>query len=247
MSDEIRADEIKARLEQAEAALQKCSQFAVASQYAAAMMHEIHNPLSAIANLVYLIKVNATEPANVLEYADVIEKQVKVLSGIAGQVLSFHREQTLAKELDLVDLVDSSLKLHQSRISAANVAVTRNFRSPATASIFGAEILQVISNLLLNALDALPEHEAQLHIRIRATADYVHITVADNGAGIHPDVLKRLFEPYQTTKADGTGLGLWMSKRIIDKHKGKLAVRSSQSKPRSGTTFRLSLPTKTAA
>jgi signal transduction histidine kinase len=92
MSDEIGTDEVKTRLEQAEAALQKCSQHAVASQYTAAMMHEIHNPLSAIANLVYLIKLKATEPANVLEYADVIEKQVRVLSGIAGQVLSFHRE-----------------------------------------------------------------------------------------------------------------------------------------------------------
>jgi signal transduction histidine kinase len=92
MADEIGTDEVKTRLEQAEAALQKCSQHAVASQYTAAMMHEIHNPLSAIANLVYLIKLKATEPANVLEYADVIEKQVRVLSGIAGQVLSFHRE-----------------------------------------------------------------------------------------------------------------------------------------------------------
>jgi signal transduction histidine kinase len=116
-----------------------------------------------------------------------------------------------------------------------------------TASVFGAEILQVISNLLLNSLDAFPKRDAQLRIRVRAAKDSVHITVADNGSGIHPEVIKHLFEPCQTTKTYGTGLGFWLSKRIVDKHRGKLTVRSSQTKGRGGTTFRLSLPINYAA
>jgi signal transduction histidine kinase len=246
MVDQATSAELVSKLERAEAELQKCNQLAVASQYASAMMHEINNPLAAIGNLVYLIKLQAREPDRVFEHADVIEKQIEVMSGITNRVLSFHRAQT-CKDFDLVELVDSTLKLHQSRIASKNVLVKRDFKPPAVAKIFGAEILQVISNLVLNALDALPAREAKLHVRIRAARDQVHITVADNGAGIGRDMMKRLYEPYKTTKPNGTGLGLWMSKRIVDRHKGKLGVRSCQAERRSGTTFRLSLPIKAAA
>ncbi len=240
-------DNLERRLEQAEAALLRCNKLTVASQYAGAMMHEVNNPLEAISNLVYLIKLDASDSAKVLEYANVIEEQLSIVSGISRQVLSFHREQASAKDFDIVDLMESALKLHQARINKGGITLIRDFRQPAVASIFGAEILQVISNLLLNALDALPERDALLKIRVKARKDSVHITVADNGLGMHPDILKHLFEPYRTTKTDGTGLGLWFSKRIVEKHKGKMRVRSSQTVGRTGTTFRLSLPTQYAA
>jgi signal transduction histidine kinase len=234
------------RLEKAEAELQKCSQFAVASQYASSRMHDINNPLAAVANLVYLIKMQANDPVRVLEYADIIEQQVDAMAAIANQVLSFHREQ-VSKEFDLIDLVDSTLKLHQNRISKGNVELVRNYRSPARAGIYGAEILQVVSNLVLNALDAMPLAGGQLNVTIGTTAEDVHITFTDNGSGIHPDSFDDIFQPYKTTKANGTGLGLWMCKRIVDKHKGRLTFTSSRETGRSGTTFELVLPVEAAA
>ncbi len=162
---------LRPRLEQAEAALMKCEKLAVASRYAGAMMHEVNNPLEAIANLVFLIKLQANDASKVIEHADVIEKQLAVLSGITRQVLSFHREQASAKDFDLIDLMESALRLHETRLTAGDVALIRDFRQPVSASVFGGEILQVISNLLLNSLDALPKREAQLRIRIRAAKD----------------------------------------------------------------------------
>ena len=240
-------EDLKGDLAQAEAALQKCHKLAVASQYAGATIHEVNNPLEAIANLIYLIKLEASDPAKVAEHATLIEKQLDVLTGITRHLLSFHKEQLFAKDFDVVDLMESALKLHQPRFTKGDVALVRDFGAPATASIFGAEILQVISNLLLNALDALPKRNAQLRIKIRTGKESVHITVADNGSGMHPEVFKHLFEPYRTTKPDGTGLGLWLSKGIVDKHKGRLAVHSSQTAGREGTTFRLSIPIKSVA
>jgi signal transduction histidine kinase len=235
-------DDLRSRLAQAEAALQQCERLAVANRYAGAIMHEVNNPLAAITNLVFLTKLNSVDPVKVLEYMSVIEGQLANLTEVTNQVLAFHREQHSAKDFDLIGIVESALKLHQARLASGEVALVRDFRLPATASVFGSELLQVLSNLLLNSLDALPERNAQLRIRVRAVRGAVHITVSDNGTGMTPDVRKTLFQPYKTTKETGTGLGLWLSKRIVDKHNGKLRVRSSQAGGRRGTTFRLSIP-----
>jgi signal transduction histidine kinase len=234
-------DDLRSRLAQAEAALQQCERLAAANRYAGAIMHEVNNPLAAITNLVFLTKLNSLNSEKVLEYMTVIEGQLANLTEVTNQVLAFHREQHSAKDFDLIGIVESALKLRQARLTSGEVALVRDFTAPATASVFGSELLQVLSNLLLNSLDALPERNAQLRIRVRTVRGAVHITVSDNGTGMTPDVRKTLFQPYKTTKETGTGLGLWLSKRIVDKHNGKLRVRSSQA-GRRGTTFRLSIP-----
>jgi len=247
MTDAETAQELRKRLEFAEAALQRCEKFAVASRYAAAIMHEVNNPLSAITNLVYLTKTEPSIPRKVEEYMALIEDQLKTLAAVTKQVLAFHREQVSAKDFDIIDLMDSALKLHHIRLTAGDVALIRDFRPPAVAGVFGSEILQVMSNLLLNSLDALPRRDAKLRIRVETKKQAVHITVSDNGSGMSPGTLKNLFQPYMTTKSEGTGLGLWLSQRIVNGHRGKLVVRSSQAEGRRGTTFRLSIPLEYAA
>jgi len=152
-----------------------------------------------------------------------------------------------AKDFDIIDLMESALKLHHTRLTAGDVALVRDFHPPAIASVFGSEILQVVSNLLLNSLDALPKSDAKLRIRVETKNEAVHITVSDNGSGMSPETHKNLFQPYMTTKNEGTGLGLWLSHRIVKKHRGKLVVRSSQAEGRKGTTFRMSIPLQFAA
>jgi len=176
-----------------------------------------------------------------------VEDQLKTLAAVTKQVLVFHREQSAAKDFDIIDLMESALKLHHPGLTAGDVALVRDFRPPAVASVFGSEILQVVSNLLLNSLDALPKRDAKLRIRVETKNHAVHITVSDNGSGMSAETLKNLFQPYMTTKAEGTGLGLWLSHRIVEKHGGKLIVRSSQVEGRQGTTFKLAIPLKFAA
>jgi signal transduction histidine kinase len=242
MTDAETVSQLRKQLELTEAAFRRCEKLSVASRYAGAIMHEVNNPLAAITNLVYLTKTEPNIPLKVDEYMSLIEEQLKTLSAVTRQVLVFHREQVAAKDFDLIELMESALKLHNSRLTAGDVALVRDFRPPAVASIFGSEILQVVSNLLLNSLDALPKRNAKLRIRVETKNGAVHITVSDNGSGMAPETLKNLFQPYLTTKNEGTGLGLWLSHGIVKKHRGKLIVRSSQVEGRQGTTFRLSIP-----
>jgi signal transduction histidine kinase len=230
------------RLDQAEKALERSERLAVASRYAGAIMHEVNNPLEAITNLVYLTKLQKNNPDQVVANMCIIEEQLKTLGRVTSRALTFHREQTGTKQFDLVDIAESALRLHADKLSRHSVTIDRQFRGPACATVFGSEILQVLSNLLLNAVDALPRGTGRISVRVKRNGQSVHILISDNGAGIPDKFASRLFEPYVTSKDSGTGLGLWLSKRIITKHRGTLRFRSSQRKGRSGTSFRISLP-----
>jgi signal transduction histidine kinase len=112
----------------------------------------VNNPLAVITNLVYLTRKEPGNPQKVEEYMALVEEQLKTLAAVNKQVLVFHREQSAAKDFDIIDLMESALKLHHPRLTAGDVALVLDFRPPAVASVFGSEILQVVSNLLLNSL-----------------------------------------------------------------------------------------------
>jgi signal transduction histidine kinase len=196
--------------------------------------------------LVYLTKLQKNNPEQIVENMKVVEQQLQTLGRVTRQALTFHRQEADAKECDLVELAEAALKLHADKILRHGITVERRFAGPAIASMFGTESLQVISNLILNALDAAPREQGKLLIRVKARRHGVHLIVCDNGTGIPGHVQARLFEPYMTSKASGTGIGLWLSQRIITKHQGSIRFRSSQEKGRSGTAFRIMLPATAA-
>ncbi len=110
------------------------------------------------------------------------------------------------------------------------------------AEVNAGDLLQVISNLVANAVDALPEN-GTLQVRVKRCTEEVRITVADNGHGIPDPIRARIFDPFFTTKRErGTGLGLAISKAIVEKHHGRIRTRTSTRAPKSGTIFRISLP-----
>ncbi len=239
--------EVEERLRQAELALERSERLAVASRYAGAVMHEVNNPLEAITNLVYLTKLQKDEPEHVLENMLVVEEQLQLLGRVTREALNFHREQTDPRETDLVDIAESALKLHADKLLKGGIAVRKQFSGPVMANVYGSEILQVVSNLILNAIEVLPHAEGRIGIRISKTGQRVHLTITDNGPGIPEHFAARLFEPYLTSKSSGTGLGLWLSHRIIGKHRGTLRFRTCRKAGRRGTTFRISLPAARAA
>jgi signal transduction histidine kinase len=239
---EATKQELLDRLFKTEESLRQCEQVAIAGRYAVAVMHEVNNPLAAINNLIYLVKKEAHNAENVRRYMHLAEEELKRLSEITRKTLSFHRTEVQPKECDLVKIVEAALLIHSHHLSVRSVAVQTEFGQPVIAPVFEGEILQVISNFILNALDALPAKNAQLRCRVKASRERAHIVIADNGSGIHPSMHKRLFDPYSTTKKEGTGIGLWVSKHIIDKHRGTIRFRTSQQSGRAGTAFRISLP-----
>ncbi len=240
--------EIESRLKTMEKTLERFARISVVNQYAAAVMHEVNNPLEAITNLVYLLENEEPLPATAQRRLAQLDEQLRILTQITRSSLSFHRGQTVAKEVDLVEIAESALKLHFARIAKNNVQVRKRFPPRAICNGVSGELLQVVSNLILNALDALPEQEsASLHVRVHHTRSSVHITVADNGAGIPAHVEPALFNPNVTSKRNGTGLGLWLSERILQRHQGRIRVRTSRAAGRSGTVFRISLPHAAAA
>lgn len=233
---------LQERLRQAEDALERSERLALASQYASAILHEVNNPLEAITNLVYLTKLQRDDPERVLEHMLVIEEQLRLLGQVTSQALTFHRHQSETKEFDLVHIAEAALKLHAGKFARHGTTVTRRYRGPAVAKMRGTEILQVLSNLIINAVDALPRGVGRIWIGVRASKQTVHLAVTDDGPGVAEGLAPLLFRPYVTSKKTGTGLGLWLSRRIIENHGGSLRFRTSRGGKHNGTTFRLSLP-----
>ena len=172
----------------------------------------------------------------------VAESQLNRLAEITRKTLSIYREQSEAKQFDLVEIAEAALRIHSHRFAAGSIELRKELPEQLMVKALGGELLQVLSNFILNALDALPEKHAVLCLRMRADKERAYITISDNGHGIHPSIRKRLFEPYVTNKSSGTGVGLWLSKRILEKHWGTVRFRSSHEPGKSGTTFRVTLP-----
>jgi len=244
---ELNQQMLRDRLNRAETALERCERMAIASRYASAVMHEVNNCLEAITNLVYLTKLGAAIPEEVIGNMVSIDQQLSIVGRVTRQALSFHRDVNEMKDIDLVDLAQAALKLHADRILRHRVIVETRFADSAVVRVHQSEILQVISNLLLNALDAVPTGAGRLSVQVTSDHFSVGLVISDNGQGISDDLAKDLFEPYVTSKPTGTGLGLWLSKRIIARHKGTVRFTTSQLAGKNGSSFYISLPASISA
>lgn len=230
------------RWSEIEGALLRSQTVAAAGQYAAAIMHEINNPLETICNLSYLLNVEADNPLRVREYSSQISEQLANVVRIAHRTLSFYRPPNTKEAIDVAAVAEAALRVHQSKLLAKKANLLKDI--PAGAVVIGhaGELLQVLSNLLSNSIDAMSPN-GRLTIRVRKIRGEVHLLVADDGHGIPETIRQKIFEPFFTTKKDhGTGLGLAISKSIIERHKGRIRIRSSIRSGASGTAFRVSLP-----
>ena len=223
-------------------ALRKAEQRAVAGRLALEIMHEVKNPLEALGHLTYLALQEADDPAKVREYLLQAEEQMLNVTRIAKQTLSFSQQVDRLRAIDLVTVAEAAIRIHQRVIDEKRIHLVKDLPEGAVTEVFTGEMLQVISNLIVNALDALPAGGI-LRLRVRRRKDQIDFVIADNGHGIPNGHTGAIFEPFFTTKSDkGTGLGLALSKRIVERHNGRIIVRSSVREGRSGTAFRISLP-----
>lgn len=215
---------------------------ALAGQLALEIMHEIRNPLETLGYLNFLALEEAEDPEQVRKYLRLAGEQIETLGRIATQTLGFARVSHATKPIDLVDLAEAALRIHQRTIEARTIHLVKDLPKGMLADAHEGRMLQVVSNLIVNAIDALPEN-GTLTLRLRKRSGFVHLTVADNGHGIPTEHLDRIFERFFSTKqAAGNGLGLCLSKRIVEEHRGKIGLRTSVRPGRSGTVFKVSLP-----
>lgn len=235
-------DDLEAKLAVAAEALRKSEERATAGQLALEVMHEIRNPLEALGYLVDLTQHDAEDPERVRHHMHVAEEQIVALNEIAGGTLKLARASPAPRCVDLSVLAEAALRIHQRAIESKGVHLVKDLRGDLVAEVCTGEMLQVISNLMVNALDAIPEN-GTVCLRLRKSTGKVRILVADNGHGIPTEIIGKIFTPFFTTKEGrGTGLGLSVSKKIIDRHKGTIRMRSSVRPGRSGTAFRISIP-----
>lgn len=239
------------QMKMAEQALRNSEKLAVAGRMAATVAHEINGPLEAVANILYLLgKAELGHTAR--EFVRAAQDEIKRIGQITKLTLGFHREgeQHGAAEVRASDLIDGILTLYGPRVESLGVRIEKRYDTPGTVTGNAGELRQVLSNLIVNATEALAKTGNKLLIHIRDSMDWrnpgrkgVRIMVADNGAGIPREVRHKLFEPFFTTKGEkGTGLGLWVSRSLVEKHGGWLRVRST---PGVGTAFSIFLPATT--
>jgi signal transduction histidine kinase len=214
----------------------------MAGRLAASVMHEINNPAQAVADLVYLVAKDADRPDLVRARAAQIEEQLVRIQYITRQTLAFFRDPPRTQEKDLVPLVESALRYYAGLVEEKHIELRKEMPDMLVASVYPGDFLQMVSNLVRNAIEALPVG-GTLRIRLRASQGTGRLTVADTGRGIPLPIRARLFEAFQSDKAEaGNGLGLWICKTIVEKHGGQIQWRSSTGGKTHGTVFSITIP-----
>jgi two-component system, NtrC family, sensor kinase len=239
--------EIKQR-EQAQEALVHNEMLANAGRMAASIAHEINNPLAAVMNTLFLARTSADDPKAVREYLKIADEELRRVAHITRQTLGFYRESAAAASISVSRLIGSAVEVLQSKIRATGASVEQQCdKELEVAGVFG-ELRQVLANLLANSLHAVV-WDGKIILRASASVDpnggkrRVRITVADSGRGIAATEMKQIFEPFFTTKGTiGTGIGLWVTRQLVEKNGGSIRVRSSTCGKHKGTTFSVLLP-----
>jgi PAS domain S-box-containing protein len=235
-----------------EAALRTTERLASVGRLAATVAHEINNPLEAVTNLIYLARMDAALPEGVRACLTAADGELQRVSHIARQTLGFYRDTSHPITIDVAEAIGEVLAIYERRLRYKEVAVHQDVQPRLTVCALLGEFKQVLSNLVVNAIDASPKGTK---IRIRAwfarhpvtAVPGIRLTVADEGAGIPVANLQRVFMPFFTTKRDiGTGLGLWITRDLLEKKGGGIRCRShvaGEGLRGSGTVMMLFLPT----
>ncbi len=215
---------------------------------AAVLAHEINNPLEAVMNLLYIAQASEGLPEPVRNYLEMADAELKRIAHVTRQTLGFYRESSASTTFPVSSLFDSVVDLLRARTAAKRAIIERQCDQGLQLTAFQGELRQVISNLLANSLDAIPEG-GKVTLRAARSSDVMsgrhlmRISIADNGRGIDQEALSQIFDPFFTTKGSvGNGLGLWVSKEIVEKHSGSIRVHSCTSGIKRGTTFSILLP-----
>lgn len=214
-------------------ALRKTEKLAATGRLAGTMAHEINNPLEAVTNLLYLINRNTSLDEKTVEYTRMAISEVDRIGHIARQALGFYREAATPVPVNISELIDNIVRLYAAGAQNKAVHIEMQLETQATVPAFPGEMRQVFSNLIVNAVDAVPRG-GTIKLRVKHGRDWksralgIRVVVSDNGPGIPLPARPHIFEPFFTTKGEkGTGVGLWVSQGVVEKHGGSIRMKSS--------------------
>ena len=220
--------------------LHRAERLAAVGQLAAGVAHEIRNPLTAIrSTMQYLLQgLDAAEPKHQL--VEELLSEVDRINSTVGGLLSLSRSgEVRLVEVDLLDPLARAVQLLRARAAEQGVEIAASL-PPEPVPVRGdaGQLKQVFLNLLLNAVQAMPGG-GQVRVTVAKREGAAHVRIADTGPGIPPEALRRVFDPFYTTKSDGTGLGLAICHGIVEQHQGEIEVESEEGR---GTTVSIRLP-----
>lgn len=208
----------------------------------AGVAHEINNPLGGLLNCIYHFKKGNQPPAKEQEYLQLMEDGIKRIQKTVTNLLEYARPPRLERSLtDIRSIVEKSLSLLDYPIRQSRIEVAKDHLGdlpPLRVDI--NQMSQVFVNIFLNAIQAM-EHGGTLKIGARSLDERLIMTISDTGKGIPEDILEKVFDPFFTTKGEGTGtgLGLWISQGIVERHGGTMHLSSREGE---GTTVEIELP-----
>jgi two-component system, sporulation sensor kinase E len=215
---------------------------------AAGVAHEIGNPLNALDIHLQLLerkikKLTGEEQKSLTPHLETAQGEIRRLDTILKQFLQAIRPTQPEREpLQIHDLLRDTLSLLEPELEERNVKVSLDLSSSAPLlPLDGGQIKQALYNLLKNAFQALPASGGRIDIASRVTDYELTLTIRDHGSGIPPEIMGSLFEPYQSTKKSGSGLGLLIVRRIVREHGGEIEIESNTGE---GTTVNISIPRK---
>lgn len=231
----------------AEDALRKAEKLAAVGRLASSIAHEINNPLEAVVNLVYLLQSTPLN-AEQVEYVQMAAGELARVSHITNHTLRFHRQSSHPADVNLAEVMESVLTLYRPRMANSGITVEQDYDPLLMVTGYSSELRQVFANLLSNAFDAT-RSGGRIRLSIRKSLHWktgiegVRVSVADTGHGMSSEVRQRMFEPFFTTKGiNGTGLGMWVSAEIVEKHGGTFHIRSSCAASHRGTVISIFFP-----
>ena len=232
------------------AILKENEKLAIIGRLTAVIAHEIKNPLDAVSNLLYLTE---KDPQKVGEYLPLARREISRIEQITNRTIGFYRQSPQAARVNVGEILDDILALYERRLEFENISVRKTYRELELTS-FPDEVRQVCSNLILNAIDAIGQN-GTITLRVRASRSWtnfeqagIRITVADTGLGIASENRGRVFEAFFTTKGQkGVGLGLWVTKTIVEQRGGSIRVHSLKRPDGSGTCFSVFFPNEPPA
>lgn len=232
------------QVERSQQALIQAEKMSAVGRLTASIAHEVNNPLQAVSNCLHLVGRQELSPEERNNYLTLAQEELDRLMSTVQRMLEFYRPGTLSREeTDLQDLVNRVVALLDKQLQDSQVAVEVIFEKKLpVVMVVSNQIQQVFFNLILNALDAMPQG-GKITISGKSSQDNVEVTFQDEGDGVSVEMQDNIFEPFMSTRDGGTGLGLSVSYGILTAHGGDLALLPGTGK---GACFKVSLPIKEA-
>jgi PAS domain S-box-containing protein len=231
-----------------EQSLLQAEKIAATGRMAATIAHEINNPLEAVMNLLYLLRTKITDDEGINHLATA-EEELGRVAHIAKQTLGYYRESAAARLASLSEIAEHALTIYEPRCAGAGIAIKRSLGCSTKVVLRRGEMMQVISNLILNSIYAM-SGGGTLSISVTdvtGAKSGVLMTIEDDGSGIAPKDLPKVFDAFFTTRTTvGTGIGLFVAKQFVEGHGGQISIESNNQSDRRGTTVCVFLPLHTA-